>query len=136
MKSIWVIALSLVVVAAPALCLADVSSAEPSSFPSIGEILSTVQPSGYSIDTFVHDVQYMFSSEMLANMADYGGKLVTFVTQDTFYGQIGNGDLSAQFENNYINLFVLLCSVIAVICILGAVISLIKNRGVYKENRE
>ena len=132
MKSTWALVLSVGLIVMAAVVVADESSAAP-EFPSVDEIFSTVQAPNYSFDRFVSDFQKMFRS-----MMNYGGNLIDFIANDTFVADIGSGNLSDSFNGpqSYINIFVLACFIIAVVCILGAVLSYVHNRDIYMRNRE
>ena len=123
MKSTWALVLSVGLIVMAAVVVADESSAAP-EFPSVDEIFSTVQAPNYSFDRFVSDAQTMFSESMFRQMGDYGGNLISFIAEDTFVADIGSGNLADSFTGgNYINIFVLVCFIIAIICVLGALIS-------------
>ena len=134
MKSTWASVLTVAVIAFAAICIADDSSA--AQFPSIDEITSTINAPDYSVDRFFSDVKYMFSADMLKSMVDYGSNLITFLKEDTFLGHIGSGDVKESFTSNYLNIVVLLCFIIAAICILGAFISYFVNRKTFFRLRE
>ena len=138
MKSTWMFVLALAVALAGVTGLADVSSAEQPEFPSVAEILDTVKAPDYSVDRFISDTQLMFSESMLRQMGSYGSDLIRFLADDTFLGQIGSGDVSESFsgDTNYINYFVLACIAIAVVCVLGAFLSYLKNRKTFFKYRE
>ena len=137
MKSTWALVLSVGLIVMAAVVVADESSAAP-EFPSVDEIFSTVQAPNYSFDRFVSDFQTMFSEKMFRSMMNYGGNLIDFIANDTFVADIGSGNLSDSFNGpqSYINIFVLACFIIAVVCILGAVLSYVHNRDIYLRNRE
>ena len=138
MKSTWALVLSVGSLVAAAVIVSDESSAAAPEFPSVDEIFSTVQAPNYSFDRFVSDFQTMFSEKMLRSMLNYGGDLINFIINDTFVADIGNGNLSEDFSGpkSYINIFVLACFIIAIICILGAILSYVHNRDIYTINRE
>lgn len=137
MKSTWMFVLALAVVTAGTLGLADISSAQPEP-PTFDEIVSTIEPPDYSMDRFISDTQLMFSESMLRQMGDYGSGLISFIVDDTFIGNIPSGTVGEAFEGdtNYINYLVLACIVIALICVLGAFASYMKNRKTFFKYRE
>ena len=137
MKSTWMFVLALAVFTAGSLGLADVSSAEPEP-PTFNEIIDTIQPPDYSMDRFISDTQTMFSESMLRQMGTYASGLISFICNDTFIGHIFDGKAADSFEGdtNYINLFVLACVIIALICVLGAFASYMKNRKTFFKYRE
>ncbi len=137
MKSTWMFVLALAVVTAGTLGLADVSSAQAEP-PSFDEIISTIEPPDYSMDRFISDTQTMFSESMLRQMGNYASGLISFIVDDTFIGSIGSGDVGESFSGptNYINYFVLACIIIALICVLGAFASYMKNRKTFFKYRE
>lgn len=142
MKSTWAIALTIAVASVLGVCIVDDSFAEvpedppaKNEFPSLNDIISTIQPPDYSLDKFIEDAQYMFSPEMFSMMGSFGGSLVAFVTEDTFLAHLNDGTIGEQFNGNYINVFILICLIIAVICVLGAVCSYAKNRKVFRKIR-
>ena len=130
MKSTWTLVLAIVLVSAAGMIIADDASAEP-EFPSMDRIFDTVEPPDYSFDRFVSDFQTMFSESMFRQMANYTGDLFGFLMNDTFIG--GNGSFSG--AESYINIFVLACLIIAVICVLGAFISYFANRSTFVKRR-
>lgn len=135
MKNIWKLILAIAITAVCCIGISDESSA--AEFPSADEIIDTVDFPDYSFDDFVEGAKYMFSDEMIKSMADYGTNLITFVSEDTFVKDIGEGNVSGDsFTGNYINIFVLLCLIIAIICVLSAVIGYIRNRNTYLKSRE
>ncbi|MBP5394667.1 MAG: hypothetical protein J6Y18_02005 [Candidatus Methanomethylophilaceae archaeon] len=137
MKSTWMFILALAVVTAGTLGLADASSAEAEP-PSFNEIISTIQPPDYSMDRFISDTQTMFSESMLRQMGSHASDLISFIADDTFIGDIPSGNAGEAFkgDTNYINYFVLACIIIALICVLGAFLSYMKNRKTYFKYRE
>ncbi len=136
MKSTLALVLSIAVIAACGVLIADESSAQP-EFPSFNEIVQEFRFPAYSFDRFVSDAQTMFSESMFRQMGDYGGNLISFIAEDTFVADIGSGNLADSFTGgNYINIFVLVCFIIAIICVLGALISYAVNRKTFLMERE
>lgn len=137
MKSTWLFVLALAVALVGLPGLADDSSAQP-EFPSVGEILRTVEAPDYSVDRFISDTQLMFSPAMIKEMFGYGGDLVGFLFHETFLGEIFTGGVVEAFtgDTNYINYFVLACLIIAAICVVGAFLSYYHNRDTYFRFRD
>ena len=136
MKSTWALVLTVAALAVSGAFIADEASA--AQFPSVDEILDTYNPPNYSIDRFMDDTRTVFSPAMFKQMADYGGDLISFIVHDTFFADIGSDNLSDDFSGkaSYINIFVLACLIIAIICVLGAFISYMKNRDTFFRHRE
>ena len=133
--------LALAVVFVAAICATgsvDASGASDStSFPSVSEIFSTVEWPDYGFDNFIEDAGVVFSAEMFGQIASYFGELVSFIMEDTFLGDITNVSAdSFSGDEGYVNIFVLVCTVIAVICILGAVLSYLMNRKTFSKARK
>lgn len=137
MKSAWMFVLALAIVFAGTIGLADVSSAEPEP-PTVNEIIDTIQPPDYSLDRFISDTQTMFSAKMFRQMGEYGSGLFSFLADDTFLGHVADGKAGESFEGdtNYINYFVLACIIIALVCVLGAFASYVKNRKTFFKYRD
>jgi len=115
----------------------DATSESDSSFPSASEILSTVQWPDYSFQTFLDDAKVMFSAEMMGQISDYVSDLFKFLKEETFLAEPTNVQPDAfTGDAGYINTFVAVCLCIAIICILGAVIAYLANRGTFKKARK
>ena len=133
--------LALAVVFVAAICATgsvDASGASDSaSFPSVSEIFSTVEWPDYGLDDFFADAGVVFSAEMFGQIATYFGNLVTFIAEDTFLGDLANvSEESFTGDTGYVNIFVLICTVIALICVLGAVLSYLMNRKTFSKARK
>ncbi len=136
MKTIWAMVLTVALITTCGVVAADESSAQP-EFPSVGEILDTFEWPDYSWDRFVSDTQTVFSESMFRQMGEYGGDLIQYVAEDTFLADLGSGDLSESFDSaHYLNFLVLACFVIAIICVLGALISWGLNRHTFGMSRD
>ena len=137
MKSTWALALTVAVVAVAGAFIADDSSAAP-QFPSIDRIIDTYQPPDYSIERLIDDAQTIFSPEMFTQIKNYGGDLISFIAEDTFFADIGSSKLSEDFSGtgDYINIFVLACLIIAIVCVVGALLSYLRNRDTFSMRRE
>ena len=138
-KTGLVLALAIVFMAT-AVCAtgsADVSAASDSSFPSVSEIFSTVEWPDYGFDTFLEDAGVVFSAEMWGGITTYVGDLVGFLVEDTFLGDLTNVS-KEQFtgDTGYVNVFVLICTIIALVCIFGAVFSYVSNRKTFSKSRK
>ena len=107
------------------------------TFPSMSEIFSTLELPDYSFQTFLDDAKTVFSADMIEQMGTYLGHLIGFITEDTFLADIGSIDSETFTGNNgYVNIFVLLCVIIASICILGALITYFANRKTFRNARK
>lgn len=113
---------------------ADAASGSESSFPSISEIFSTVQWPEYD---FWADASTLFSAEVLGQIGSYLVDLGSFIINDTFLSDLGNLSMeSFSGDEGYVNIFVLICLVIAIICILAAVGSYLANRKTFAKARK
>ncbi len=133
--------LALAVVFVAAICATgsvDASGASDSAgFPSVSEIFSTVEWPDYGFSDFMDDAKTAFSAEMFGQIASYFGDLVSFVVNDTFLGNLKDvSEESFTGDAGYVNIFVLICTVIALICILGAVLSYLVNRKTFIKARK
>lgn len=139
MKKTGLVLTTVAVCLVAAICVtgsADAATESSSaSFPSVSEIFSTIQFPDYTFETFMNDFQYVFSSDMMSEMGTYLGHLGTFLVEDTFLG--GDPDSSSfSTDDGYVNIFVLLALIIAILCVIGAVITYLVNRKTYRKARE
>ncbi|MBO5669026.1 MAG: hypothetical protein J6R75_01515 [Candidatus Methanomethylophilaceae archaeon] len=115
----------------------DAASGSESSFPSASEILSTVEWPDYSFQTFLDDAKIMFSAEMMGQVFTYIGDLFSFLGEETFLAEPTTVQPdSFTGDAGYINIFVAICLGIAFICIFGAIIAYLANRGTFKKARK
>ena len=115
----------------------DAYAASDSGFPSVSEIFSTVEWPDYGFDNFLEDASVVFSVDMWKQIFTYIGDLGTFIVEDTFLGTLTNVT-EEQFtgDSAYVNIFVLICTIIALIRIFGAVISYLVNRKTFTKARK
>lgn len=104
-------------------------------FPSIGEIFSTIEFPDYTFQTFLDDVGYVFSPEMLGNIGNHLGGLFDYIGTETFLSDLGNVSAAFEGDNAYINIFFLLALLIALVCVLGALVTYLSNRKTFQKNR-
>lgn len=138
-KTGLVLALALVFVVAGVCATGstDAYASDGSGFPSVSEIFSTVEWPDYSFSTFMDDFKTMFSAEMWSQIALYFNELKDFIILDTFLGDLANvSGESFTGENAYVNIFVLICVVIAIICVFGALFAYLANRKTFNRARD
>ena len=131
------LAVAFIAIAACPASDADASEASNGDFPSISEIFSTIDWPDYGFDTFMDDAKIVLSMEMWNHISTYLGELVNFIVEDTFIGK--PFDISEeQFTGDtwYVNVFMLLCIIIAIVCILGALYSYFVNRDTFHNSRK
>ena len=136
MKKIALLPITLVLVLCFIPIADDCSAAEP---PSVGEIFGSIHMPDYTLSTFLNDAKTVFSegtmNQFLSLFSGYG----EFVSNNTFVGDIAKGNLSAEsfsWPSNFINISFLLCILIAIMCVAGAIISYHKNKDVFESVRE
>ncbi|MGN1044989.1 MAG: hypothetical protein ACI4Q9_03430 [Candidatus Methanomethylophilaceae archaeon] len=112
----------------------EADAASP-SFPSVSEIFDTITLPDYTFQTFIDDTATVFSENMINNMVTYTSGLIDYLTTETFLS--GEPEASSfTGDAGYVNIFLVLCIVIAVVCILGAMITYIANRKTYGKARK
>ena len=120
-KTMVAIATSVLVIG---LLVAVPAEASGEGFPGMGEIFSTVELPDYTLDTFIHDLQTVFSEGMFNDSVRYISDMFTFLTADTFLDSSYNGE----FTDSYVNIYLVVCIILIALCILGAVVSFLRYR--------
>ena len=118
-------AVALVAMAALLFIAAVPSEASASEPPSLGDVFSTVELPDYSFDTFMEDFGTVFSPQMAGDAVHYVSEMFTYLTTDTFLDSSYQGG----FGDSYVNVFLAICLLLIVLCIIGAVVAYLRYRN-------